>query len=915
MNEDFFILMGVLLAAVLLATPIATLVLTLRQRRLSARVAKLEEALEAALAGPGPAPAEAPRAEPLPQPERPPADMIEAVGPWARAGRAAASPSPEAPDPRETALSEPGLSGPASGDLPPPDRARPEGPGRISALSLWLRSNWAFTLSAVSLALAGIFFVQYGIEQGLLPPALRVAAAVGFGGALVAAGEWIRRRGGDGEEAPALLLPSTFSAAGLVSIYGGIVAGRLLYGLYGPELTLVGLVATTLGAVLLGWRHGPFLAAMGLVGAGAAPFLVAGGQGATAALYPYYLLVAFLGLAVDAFRLWRWVSVLALAIGTGGAFLMYLGGAGQGGWALTLGALVLLAVVVPGRAPVPEHAAPAPSERLTAVLFARGADAGPRLSVPVRLALGMAAAASFALWYTVEGFWSFGTLAALAVGLVVLSLRAPGIGDLALLPAAAFLLRLWTDLWMASQFTGLALGSRPPETSPPATGTALLALAAVMSVAFAGRAFGSVRRPLALGAVLTAPVAAALLEFRWAPGLVLGSLPWALHVMAVAALMTWFAVHWSRLEDRRPMAWAILSALASVSLALFLLLDAAALTLALAVLVVAAAWLDRRLRLVEMGWFLQAGVAAISYRLVVDPGLVWARFAPALPMLAAFAGAIAAVVGARRLLPPERRLERAVAESAAAAWAALLVNVLLTRRFPLIDPVESVNTHWFLTLQALPWLVVAGAQLWRIGAGGRIDLLRRIVAAGAFALALMPLGLAVTTANPLGAGLRGEILGLPILDTLLLAYALPGALFLLGARHLPGLGRLQSALAALGGAFLLLWAVLEIRRLWHGPRIDAPGVLQGELYSYTVALLAGGAVLLWQAVRLRSELLRRLAMAVLALTVAKVFLWDAAGLSGLVRVLSFFCLGLVLAGMAWLNTMVRRAMAGDQGRS
>lgn len=318
MNEDFFILMGVLLAAVLLATPIATLVLTLRQRRLSARVAKLEAALEAALAGPGPALAEAPRAEPLPQPERPPADMIEAVGPWVRARRPAVPPLPEAAEPRETARSDPGLSGPASGDLPPPDRARPEGPGQIAALSLWLRSNWAFTLSAVSLALAGIFFVQYGIEQGLLPPALRVAAAIGFGGALVAAGEWIRRRGGDGEEAPALLLPSTFSAAGLVSIYGGIVAGRLLYGLYGPELTLVGLVATTLGAVLLGWRHGPFLVAMGLVGAGAAPFLVAGGQGATAALYPYYLLVAFLGLAVDAFRLWRWVSVLALAIGTGG---------------------------------------------------------------------------------------------------------------------------------------------------------------------------------------------------------------------------------------------------------------------------------------------------------------------------------------------------------------------------------------------------------------------------------------------------------------------------------------------------------------------------------------------------------------------------------------------------------------------
>ena len=39
----------------------------------------------------------------------------------------------------------------------------------------------------------------------------------------------------------------------------------------------------------------------------------------------------------------------------------------------------------------------------------------------------------------------------------------------------------------------------------------------------------------------------------------------------------------------------------------------------------------------------------------------------------------------------------------------------------------------------------------------------------------------------------------------------------------------------------------------------------------------------------------------IALTIAKVFLIDISGLSGLTRVFSFLALGLSLAGLAWLN--------------
>jgi len=51
---------------------------------------------------------------------------------------------------------------------------------------------------------------------------------------------------------------------------------------------------------------------------------------------------------------------------------------------------------------------------------------------------------------------------------------------------------------------------------------------------------------------------------------------------------------------------------------------------------------------------------------------------------------------------------------------------------------------------------------------------------------------------------------------------------------------------------------------------------------------------------------RRLAMAGIGLTVAKVFLVDMSGLAGLFRVASFLGLGLSLAGLAWVNRLMTR---------
>ena len=60
-------------------------------------------------------------------------------------------------------------------------------------------------------------------------------------------------------------------------------------------------------AIVLGWFHGPLLAAGGIIGATAAPFLVGGSSDAAWLFYYYFALIAAAGLAVDTVKRWAWV--------------------------------------------------------------------------------------------------------------------------------------------------------------------------------------------------------------------------------------------------------------------------------------------------------------------------------------------------------------------------------------------------------------------------------------------------------------------------------------------------------------------------------------------------------------------------------------------------------------------------------
>ena len=881
MDDLFFGLLGLLAIGYLLVLPVLVIVLLVRLGRMQRRVAALEHGLRGqsgARASPPPAAEEAEAAEAGPQGQAEEADAPRA-GPWARGAAPAAR----------------GASGPVR--------------ARGAALLSWLRQNWVYAVSALSLALAGVFLVQYGVENGLLPPAARVAAAVLFGFVLIAAGDWLRRRSGDDAASDTAYLPSVFSGAGVVSIFGGILAARGLYGLISAETAFAGMVAVTLGALVLGWFYGPLLAAIGLLGGFAAPFLVGGSSESVAWLHGYFGLLAALGLGIDTVRRWAWVSVLTLVLAVAAAGLLRLGAPETGAaFSGLLALLVVLSVTIPQRALLP-----ASRERpLSYALWRRrGAPA-----FPVWLSAGATLAASALIVLATPGapgqFWLSVLLSAgLCLCLVAWSRRATGLQDQALAPALAMLALI---AWPPAHGEVLAIfaAARPPESPMPLQASWLLGLAAPVSLAFAwrslsGRAF---RHVWASAAVTFLPAVGLALDWAWDPAARIGPYPWALHAIAVAGLMAGLADRFARRdgEDRTRPALAVMSALGAIAFAFTVIFSAAALTVALAAVLLAAALLDRRFDLPPMQGFVLAGIAALGYRLIADPGLPGALRDPLTDVLLAQGASLAALLGAWWALAPRRRpAARAGLESAAWVAAGLLASTLLHRGIALAAPGEPAGSHWAAGLHAAIWLSLALAQMHRAAAAQPVPArLRHGLAAVFAAIGLGWLAQAVLVANPALSGAR--VVGPPLLNSLMAAYLAPALVVAAGAmRMLRRLVLLRRGAWGLALALAALWSGLAIRHAWQGGTgMDLRlGFGQGELYSYTLALLLLGGGIFYQSLARRSDLLRRAGLAVIALAIVKVFLVDISGLSGLTRVFSLLALGLMLAGMAWIDRWAR----------
>lgn len=788
----------------------------------------------------------------------------------------------------------------------------------------WLARNWFLAIAALSLALAGVFLVQYGVENGLLSPFWRVMGAAFFGAALIWGGEFIRRRSGDDSERHSAYLPSTFSGAGLVALFAAVLAARQLYGLIGPEGAMVYLVMVSAVAVVLGWFYGPFLAVVGILGSVAAPFLV-GGQSESPGLFFYYFaLIAGVALLVDAIKRWAWVSVFALIFTFGAAWFIWDQGAGDE-HALAFALIAALAAaIVPGLKLWPQQQGATALMGGVSAAFPRGKAKRNWSEFPTRIAAGaFAGAVAFALLVAerntgqVEVWLAIATLSLLFVTAVIWFQRAPALDDLTVVAALGFLAVLVLQaLDYGAVFRTFQAGfDRPPETAPPIDVSLLTILALVGSGLACWRSLGGGGRAqiFAAGSALFAPLVLVVLEILWQPSPVLGAGRWAAHAMGIAVAMVLFAGLVGRRDgaDKRRVAYFALAALTMIAFALIMVLSSAALTVALAVMVLAAALIDRRLDLPLLGVFVQAGTIVVGWRLVLAPGLPWGADAPGWELALAYGGSALLLAAAWIILAARARINaRLTVESG--IWAILGVLGCLVLYRMLGGDIES---HWAVSLLSSVWLMLMLVQIYRLQGSAWLRWVRIGLASVYGLLALAGFAIVLLVFNPLGPlfSSHDPVIGPPVLDSLLVAFGVPALILAVGVWKIPNLRPwFRGALVSLSALFALAYVGLEVRRFWQGRDLSQHGVSQGELYSYTIVLLLVSVGLLFLAFNRRSVGLRRVATLGIAATIAKVFLIDMAGLAGLMRVASFLGLGLSLAGLGWIYRQMAAQWARGQ---
>ena len=783
---------------------------------------------------------------------------------------------------------------------------------KIDALVEWLKANWVLAAGAVSLSLAGIFLVQYGAERGYLTPFWRVMAAFAFGILLMIGGEYMRRRFGDeSEDSATQFLPSALSGAGLLTLFAAVLSARVLYDLIGPGAAFAGLAMVSAVGVIFGWFYGPVLTVVGILGATSAPYLIGGPSDASWLLQYYFAMIAVAALAIDTLKRWAWVSVLALLATAGSMWFIFLGTGYPEHFLAGLLILSLGAIVIPQRALVPNHSG-AP---LLAIFWGARAEFPTRVSFAATANLAAAAfAVSFVGTQIADAYLALFVLVAMLLATTLWMWRAPALTDHAILPVLSFLgIVVSQALFFGPLYeTMQAAMTRPPETSPPGI------LWHLMLVAIIGTLLTFWRMPRAatpllwaLAAASLAPVTVFLLEFLWDPGRIYGAPVWSFTVIGSAAVMTLLAERAIRLdvpEARLITSLFAVAALSLIGLSLFLMLTKTALTLGLATMILLIVLLDRRFNLPVLAYYAAVGAAVITYRMVIDPGLDWAMGfnTPLIQVFLSYVGT-SAVLGVAWVVARDRHPRLAATlESTVWVLAATLVVIMFER----LLPSQSLESHWGLGLLAAIWTTMVLAQIHRMK--GAVPFERYLRIALASVLSLFVVGVLLVQFfffNPLDGDL---ISGVPFFSSLALA-CLPLALVLgLGAWKITMPKALRFILGLLSSGYVAAYVALSIRHLWRGPDLSVAGVSDPELYTYTLAMLLISAGTLLVAFWKRAIWLRKLAMAGIGLTIAKVFVIDMAGLSGLIRVLSFMGLGLALLALTWLDRVMSAHWGDDE---
>jgi uncharacterized membrane protein len=698
---------------------------------------------------------------------------------------------------------------------PPPRQAGP-------ALSTWLAENGLAWIGGGALALGGALLVGYAASQGLFTPALRIWAALAVGSAMLGAGEWARRRERVSPARPGLV-GALATGAGAATLYAAVWAAHALYGFIGAAFAGAGLSAVSAALLGLAMLHGEALALLAVAAALASPVVCGLEAWTLPALDGYLVVIVTTGLVLAGPRGWTRASLLTLA--------------GAGAWCLARGwshdAVGAGALIVA-----------TPAVALAAAL--RQPSSTPDSPWAANL-VAVAVTGAWILWFLLPEFgrlgWAVhglspspipqsivGVALALLTTVAVRLGRAPGLlfaGPAGALALAALAIAVdhapaapvapWLFVSVAALLAcALALALRAPEQGRTAA-IAAAAAAAAASTALAAvlRTTGALGLGIDVGlAVLLGCGAAALARRSADPGRDLAVAAW----IGACAEITALVIHAVLPGRPEPAAYGVLS-------------------IALALGARRPAW---------RGFAAAAPVAALaSLASLLGPTVAGAamvgHLAPWLIALTGGAGT-AAQATAWRILAGGRAEDSAAAEAAStsAVVSGVVTAFLLLRRLSAPgDGSPAIGAFTSLSLETLLYLS-AGLVLSARGGSGWLSRLRGPVflaigiAHGVWVQGLM--------ANPLwGFGaMREPVWGPPLADAIALGFLGPALILGFAAR---GAGRMQAPAGVASGFFAVLWAGLEVRRLFHGAdlTVGATGYAELAAYGVTVLALAVGA--------------------------------------------------------------------------
>ncbi len=763
-----------------------------------------------------------------------------------------------------------------------------------------LASRWLVWLGGAAIGLGGLLLIKYAHDNGLVPPIIRVLIGLTFGAALVGAGEWLRLKRGENVKD---YVPAALSAAGLIIAFGVTYAAYALYNIVAPAVCFPLLAAISLGALWLSLRQGQLIAALGLIGATVTPALISTPNPSTSGFFAYLLVIVVASLWLLRKVNWWWLGYAALGSGTIWA-LLWIGDKGVspslpiGIFGLAIGAAATL--VPRGRGILeasmgslwdsktispPMGVAIAGCIAGGVILAALTVQSGHASLPLIMFAIGMAAIVAFG-WFR-DGLISAPLLAAAASLLVLMSWRDVGFHEWAFDERG-----FWVTV--------------PGLIEPPRFRNALLvAMAAFSAIGIFGVLKKLETRPWAL---LAAGASFLFLFGAWSRAdHTLSWQIWAVIAVAMAAALA-FAI--TKLKPRIELfniAQSIEILVAGMAvLALFALdrcFDGVWLTLSVAVLAAAIAYSTRILPLPNIGGIASAVAALAALKLFVGREF-WGE--PTNVPLGAHWVLYGYGVPAALFWQASRWLNREGFERWRVAFEGVSLGLLISLVSLELRVIISggINTDGMSLLElaahACAWLGAAYGLAYRqqlyssfVSTWGARILLAASTAA--FALAL-------TGRNPVITGDTVE--GGQVFNALWLAYLLPVPLYALIARKLEGLGweQFRSGLGVFTLALLMAFVTLLVKRQFQDATIDIEFLSQAESYAVSLAWLVTGIGIFIAGIKLQRQTIRYGGLAVLVLTVLKVFGFDLFSLGGLWRIASVIGLGLCLVGVGWLYT-------------